>query len=166
MSTLEVIDGNAPDPTLIYNPQPLEPPVDVPAAELLRQSTRTRRRRNGIAPGALKLLRVWRIDGGICHLCGYRVPEPFVEPWHSTEIRATLDHLVPASKGGGNGVENLRLAHSCCNNDRGVRRAMKPLKLELKAKMIARILSGAFDGFDWDDTTEANGPEDRKEETG
>ena len=36
----------------------------------------------------------------------------------------TIDHLVPKSKGGGDNIENLRLAHSICNG------AKKDLSLE------------------------------------
>ena len=39
---------------------------------------------------------------------------PTIDPMH-----ATLDHFVPHVAGGESTVENLRLAHSCCNADKG-----------------------------------------------
>lgn len=44
--------------------------------------------------------------GGVCHLCG----EPGAD---------TLDHVVPLSRGGSNGVGNLRPAHRGCNSRKG-----------------------------------------------
>lgn len=46
--------------------------------------------------------------GGRCHLCGERV---LVDD-------ATRDHVVPASQGGDNSHENIRLAHRWCNTAR------------------------------------------------
>lgn len=55
-------------------------------------------------------------DGWICQLCS----EP-VDPLAPTNSRwdATLDHIVPSSKGGDDSPENLRLAHRRCNAVRG-----------------------------------------------
>jgi 5-methylcytosine-specific restriction endonuclease McrA len=47
-------------------------------------------------------------DGDLCWLCS----KPL-------DGDATLDHVVPRSKGGKNGLENLRLAHKGCNGARG-----------------------------------------------
>ncbi len=56
-----------------------------------------------------KRYRVWLRDGEICWLCGRRLS--FDE--------MTADHYIPKSKGGGNGIENLRAAHAECNQERG-----------------------------------------------
>lgn len=46
---------------------------------------------------------------GICALCGEYV-----------EIEdASRDHIVPRAKGGGNGRDNIQLAHKSCNNLKG-----------------------------------------------
>ena len=47
--------------------------------------------------------------GCICGICGLRV----------NATKATLDHIVPRSKGGSNGIMNLQLAHWRCNNAKG-----------------------------------------------
>lgn len=48
-------------------------------------------------------------DGPRCWICGRRL----------TMITATLDHVIPRSKGGTNALRNLRLACSPCNSERG-----------------------------------------------
>ena len=52
-------------------------------------------------------------DGERCHICGERVV---------LGIDATLDHLVPLSKGGNHTADNVRLAHRSCNSRRGAGR--------------------------------------------
>lgn len=46
---------------------------------------------------------------GICALCGNYV-----------ELKdASRDHIIPRSKGGGNGRNNIQLTHKTCNNRKG-----------------------------------------------
>jgi 5-methylcytosine-specific restriction endonuclease McrA len=58
----------------------------------------------------------WTIDtlirahGCICALCG--------EPIASRQ-EATLDHVIAASRGGSDTIENLQLAHESCNKRKG-----------------------------------------------
>ena len=52
-------------------------------------------------------------DGPNCHLCGL----PTESRWG--HWAATIDHLIPQSKGGKHTLENLRLAHFLCNVIRG-----------------------------------------------
>jgi 5-methylcytosine-specific restriction endonuclease McrA len=47
-------------------------------------------------------------DGDLCWLCG----KPL-------DGDATLDHVVPRSKGGSDALANLKLAHGRCNHRRG-----------------------------------------------
>ena len=55
-------------------------------------------------------------DGWWCWLCGGAI-----DPRAPSDSRsgATVDHLVPRSRGGGHEPANLRLAHKSCNVRRG-----------------------------------------------
>lgn len=48
--------------------------------------------------------------GGLCSLCGGRI---------DSYSEASLDHIVPKSKGGTNKKSNLQLAHKYCNSIKG-----------------------------------------------
>lgn len=71
---------------------------------------------------------LWR-DGNLCWLCGM----PFSKQ-HGK--KPSLDHVIPKSKGGSNRNENLRLAHSRCNRDRG---DMDPEEFR-KKRLLARVV--------------------------
>lgn len=63
----------------------------------------------------MQLSRIAERDGWTCWLCGDVIdPTMTIGPW-----RATIDHLVPRSRGGTSDLGNLRLAHRRCNNRRG-----------------------------------------------
>lgn len=64
----------------------------------------------------MQVARLAERDGWTCWLCGGDIdPTATVSsPW-----RATIDHLVPRSRGGGHEPANLRLAHRRCNTRRG-----------------------------------------------
>jgi 5-methylcytosine-specific restriction endonuclease McrA len=49
-----------------------------------------------------------RRDGRKCWLCG----------GHMADHELSIDHIIPRSKGGGNCIENLKLAHIDCNTRR------------------------------------------------
>lgn len=56
-------------------------------------------------------------DGLECSLCGYMtLPDD-----SDFAIRTTVDHIIPQSLGGGNELENLRIACGGCNSSRGNR---------------------------------------------
>lgn len=61
---------------------------------------------------------IFERDGWICWLCN----EP-VDPTLSRRdpLGATVDHVVPLSRGGADEPENLRLAHYACNNKKSTR---------------------------------------------
>ena len=55
-------------------------------------------------------------DGWICWLCETSIDQRL--PAEHDES-ATLDHVIPRSKGGSNKQTNLKLAHRVCNGMRG-----------------------------------------------
>jgi 5-methylcytosine-specific restriction endonuclease McrA len=50
-------------------------------------------------------------DGGVCHLCLKAVPR----------VDATMDHVIPVTKGGPHTRANVKLAHRSCNTRKGNR---------------------------------------------
>lgn len=59
---------------------------------------------------------LWGLQGGRCFWCERPLDRDNRRP--SQRNRTTLDHLIPKSKGGGNGVWNLVLSCQDCNTDR------------------------------------------------
>ena len=53
--------------------------------------------------------RLFQLQGGVCFLC----ERPF-----SLSRPATIEHLVPRSRGGSNHPDNLALTHAKCNQKR------------------------------------------------
>ena len=60
--------------------------------------------------------KLYRRDGFVCQLCHTPVDMelPCTDSWS-----ATLDHIIPYSRGGSDSESNLRLAHRSCNSRRG-----------------------------------------------
>jgi 5-methylcytosine-specific restriction endonuclease McrA len=52
---------------------------------------------------------------------------------------ATIDHIVPLSKGGTNLLVNLRLAHRACNNERGNRSEEETLEANISVRRGRRL---------------------------
>lgn len=61
-----------------------------------------------------KRLLLFRRQGGLCAICC----KPMGLHQHHGQDAATLDHIIPRSKGGGNLLTNLRVAHRRCNEER------------------------------------------------
>jgi 5-methylcytosine-specific restriction endonuclease McrA len=53
---------------------------------------------------------------GKCQLCGSPVDLSLVSPH---PLSASIDHIVPKSKGGPRNIQNCQLAHRQCNIDKG-----------------------------------------------
>ena len=53
---------------------------------------------------------------GLCALCGKNVHLHMPE---NHEWAASIDHIIPKSRGGGNKINNLQLTHRKCNHKRG-----------------------------------------------
>jgi 5-methylcytosine-specific restriction endonuclease McrA len=57
-------------------------------------------------------------DGSVCHLCNAEIDLSLAR---NSRFGATIDHVVPVSKGGADTLENMRLAHWICNIKKGNR---------------------------------------------
>ncbi|MEO1303442.1 MAG: HNH endonuclease [Pseudomonadota bacterium] len=67
---------------------------------------------------------MWKAQAGRCALCGEPMLQNRFEAAHAriwAKRRATIDHIVPISKGGADQLENLQLAHANCNKIKGNR---------------------------------------------
>lgn len=67
---------------------------------------------------------LWLSQSGLCALCGEpmlrnRFQAPHARVWAMR--RATIDHIIPKSKGGSDTPDNLQLAHARCNKIKGNR---------------------------------------------
>lgn len=58
---------------------------------------------------------IYERDGWICHLCSEPVD---MSAGYNEKLAATLDHLLPRSKGGTDEESNLRTSHRHCNSMR------------------------------------------------
>lgn len=61
---------------------------------------------------------IFERDDWVCHICGGAC-DPTVS-W-PTLLAATLDHLIPLSRGGQHTRDNVKCAHYSCNSRRGAR---------------------------------------------
>lgn len=60
---------------------------------------------------------LYQRDGELCAICNDKM---LFEIAHShSPLYATIDHILPASKGGANCLKNFRLTCAECNNERG-----------------------------------------------
>ncbi len=64
------------------------------------------KRRSAPVTGKVNRSEIWLRDAGICHIC-----ETPADPakWH-------LDHVIPLSRGGTHGPENVAVSHPACNH--------------------------------------------------
>ena len=65
---------------------------------------------------------LWASQSGLCALCGEPMMRNRFEAPHSRiweKQRATIDHIIPCSKGGTDARDNLQLAHAHCNKVKG-----------------------------------------------
>lgn len=74
---------------------------------------------------------------GDCNLCLRPADLAFYGPTGSYgRDTVTIDHVIPQSDGGGDELENLRLAHGTCNSSRGTR----------DVEVARYELAGTYDG--------------------
>jgi 5-methylcytosine-specific restriction endonuclease McrA len=66
--------------------------------------------------------KLWNTQSGACALCGKAMPRHRFEVAHATlwkKWRPSFDHILPRGAGGGDGENNLQLAHLLCNKRKG-----------------------------------------------
>ena len=68
---------------------------------------------------------VFERDKWTCQICHKRVPRKT----KNIKLRATLDHIVPLSKGGSHTYANVVLAHHICNSSKGNRAIPQQMRL-------------------------------------
>lgn len=72
-------------------------------------------KRYGTKIGKVRRLAIYERDEWRCQLCGDPV-DPNLPVQHARA--ATLDHIIPRSRGGDHSEENLQLAHRSCNSSK------------------------------------------------
>lgn len=79
----------------------------------------------------------------VCGICGkpvdfsYKYPHP---------LSPTIDHIIPVSKGGHpSDIDNLQLAHRCCNRQKSDKLIEKKFVLSQETIISNRILPSTFD---------------------
>lgn len=91
-------------------------------------------------------VRVWLRDEGRCVYCGVEVtPAPLLEP---DKKPATMDHIVPKSRGGQGTYENLVLACPDCNGEKKRRVAPRGTNLQVGEEARMRHLLMESEGTD------------------
>lgn len=86
------------------------------AAHGLQRSLRNRANEQG-KRGFLRL-QICERDKWICQICNKKIDKNVEYP--NLKV-ASLDHIIPVSKGGSSDISNLRLTHYICNISRGNR---------------------------------------------
>lgn len=83
------------------------------SAQRARYRKKTVKRQSSTKPSGIWIEQILEAYGYICYLCS----EPIDMKLPRTSRRgATVDHVVPLSRGGSDELDNLRLTHWICNN--------------------------------------------------
>lgn len=86
------------------------------------------------------LLDVILRDGLYCHICGLETqPVNTIKQYGRSQLAPTADHFVPRSHGGGEFIENIRVAHKYCNEFRGTRIITEDLRQTCREKISAML---------------------------
>lgn len=72
-----------------------------------------KRQQAGVRPSRIVVEQLVAIYGEVCYLCNE--PIDMAIP-RTSRMGATVEHIIPLSKGGTDELENLQLAHWICNN--------------------------------------------------
>lgn len=78
--------------------------------------SRKRAKKHGVPYEYINKRKVYRRDGWVCGLCGGRIDRKVKYP---DPLSASLDHIVPMSRGGGHLYRNVQASHLSCNTAKG-----------------------------------------------
>lgn len=79
----------------------------------------------------------------VCAICGKPVDKSLKSPH---PLSATVDHIIPVSKGGHpSDIANLQLAHRCCNLEKGNKIVKESRREAVDAVISNRILPLSVD---------------------
>jgi len=83
-----------------------------------RYRVKTAKRQNVMSPLRISADVLIERDGNLCHLCNQEIDLSLAR---NSRFGATIDHVIPLSKGGVDELDNLKLAHWICNIKKGNR---------------------------------------------
>ena len=92
---------------------------------------------DGIQSTAIRFTDVWDRTGGYCHICGGLCARREMR----LELKPTLDHVVPLSRGGSHLMSNAAVAHFICNSFKGDRHLTPELSHRC-ALAVAEVKNG------------------------
>lgn len=61
---------------------------------------------------------IFERDGWVCQLCGEPIDRQYVSP---SMLAASIDHILPIARGGGDTPDNVQASHRICNTRKGAR---------------------------------------------
>jgi 5-methylcytosine-specific restriction endonuclease McrA len=77
-----------------------------------KKDHRSRARHFGVAYEPINAAGVMQRDNWMCHLCDEHIDSALRYP---EQMSASLDHVIPMSKGGPHTYDNVRASHWLCN---------------------------------------------------
>ena len=85
-----------------------------------REIIRSRKIKNAIVDKDITLQALYKLDNGICHICGGKCDYSDAVEANGVIIAGnnypSIDHIYPLSKGGKHSWDNVALAHRICNS--------------------------------------------------
>lgn len=114
--------------------------ADLQAVRAKYREDRARRRARllNASLGPVSPSAIYLRDGGVCSICGFTVSQDT----ENNNLRASLDHVVPLSRGGSHDESNVRLAHALCNSVKHARECVPLASLEELRTRIAALIGG------------------------
>lgn len=92
----------------------------------------------------INIYNIYKRDRWKCGICGLRVNTKLKHPH---PYSASLDHIIPLSKGGSHTPDNVQLAHLRCNLSKGSKTGFtKLLTRESKADMMGVVKQNEGEG--------------------
>jgi 5-methylcytosine-specific restriction endonuclease McrA len=81
-----------------------------------RYRIKTAKRQKIVNPIRISAVVLIERDGDVCHICLTQIDLSLAR---NSRFGATIDHVIPVSKGGADTLDNMKLAHWICNIKKG-----------------------------------------------